>query len=314
MLKPMHVTGIHHITSISSDASKTLHFYSDILGLRLVKKSVNQDDVSTYHLFFGNQVGSPGIDLTFFPFQPVRPGVQGIGSVSTILFSVPEGSFSFWKKRFEEHSVDFSPENSKFGFRRLPFVDFDGQQFELVEVPSAELGLQDLVWETDKINAKVAIHHFFGAQLSVPALESIEPVLSLLGYQESQTEDSQEQLYTCDQGVAKHLQVQLDHDQAMANSGAGSVHHIAFGVEDIHHLVKLQRALQELGLRPTEVVERYYFQSVYFMTPAGILFELATHEPGFTVDESADTLGSELKLPPFLESKREAIINGLPKL
>ena len=314
MLLHMQVTGIHHITSISSDAGKTLQFYSEILGLRLVKKSVNQDDVSTYHLFFGNTVGSPGIDLTFFPFQPVRNGVQGIGSVTTIQFAIPQGSISFWKKRFETLKVEHSEEYTKFGFPRLPFQDFDGQQFELVEVPATELGLHDLVWETEQINGKVAIHHFFGAELSIPAIETIAPVLSLFGYTKVETENHQNQLYMCEHGVANYLELQLDRSQPMAYSGAGSVHHIAFGVEDEAELVTFQRALQEIGLRPTQVVERYYFQSVYFLTEAGILFELATHQPGFTVDESADTLGNDLKLPPFLEAQREAIIRGLPKL
>lgn len=308
----MPVTGLHHLTAISSDPLETFRFYTQVLGLRLVKKSVNQDDVATYHLFFGNRLGSPGMDLTFFPFQPVRQGHPGSRSVERIGLAVPLESLDFWQARFSDLGVTQQPVQERFGRPSLPFSDNDGQQFELIGLEKFASQFEEEVWMTADVGAEQAIRCFPWMNLHVNQLSTIEPIMQLFGY-EQQANDGAEYLYQLP-GVesAGELVVRVSQD-APAQLGAGGVHHLAFGVEAEEDLRRFQSELVELGLRPTAVIDRYYFKSVYFQTPAG-LFELATLGPGFTADENESQLGQELALPPFLESKRQEIEANLPPL
>lgn len=301
--------GIHHITAIGSDAQKNYDFYTQVLGLRLVKKSVNQDDVSTYHLFYGNRVGLPGMDLTFFIFLPPTAGRRGNGQVTTISLSVPESSLSFWQHRFKKLDINHKKVNKAFGIPRIVFYDPDGQQLELVGVK--DVAESSDVWVTKEIGKADAIRHFYGATLSVARLSSIEPVLTqVFGYSKVKTE-STSTLFRVTSGRADCLEVREDPSSEFGMSASGTVHHIAFRARDLAEQQSMRSRVVDLGLHPTDVIDRFYFKSVYFRTPAGILFEIATDGPGFTADEKEDELGKKLALPPFLESQRPLIEAGL---
>ena len=310
----MDIQGIHHITAISSNAQKTYDFYTKIIGLRLIKKSVNQDDVETYHLFFGNKNGTPGLDITFFPFKGVPQGKRGAGQVTKISFVVPVGSLAFWKNRFETLMIKHEDITEMFGLQRLIFYDNDDQRLELVEGAEIEKTYTDNAWTTSEIKIEHAIRCFHGATLAVISEELITPVLDLFGYKKVQSQD-QHYLYKLPDRInTAFLEVEELPSEVGIINGSGTVHHIAFAVETPEIELKVKEQLANMGLHPTHVIDRYYFKSVYFMTPAGILCEIATDGPGFTADESADELGKSLALPPFLEQHRAHIESVLPPL
>ncbi|MCW5878681.1 MAG: ring-cleaving dioxygenase [Anaerolineales bacterium] len=303
--------GIHHITAIGSDPQRLVDFYTQTLGLRLVKKTVNQDDVSAYHLFFGDQTGGPGMDLTFFTFPRVATGNRGAGQVTTTSLAVPAASLSFWQARFETLGVTQEPLVDQFGWERLVFYDPDNQQLELVGVDDLPADTSQ-VWTTSQIGVEQAIRHFHSARMLVNDKSLIEPILiQSFGY-EQMAEEGDLNLYV-QPGVQRsaYLELQVDPDAGPGRNASGTVHHIAFTAEDDSAQNELREQVRRLGLQPTEVIDRYYFKSVYFRTPAGVLFEIATSGPGFTADEDAATLGERLALPPFLEPHREQIEAGL---
>lgn len=307
-------TGIHHITAIASDAKKTFEFYSKILGLRLVKKTVNQDDVQTYHLFFGDRLGHPGMDLTFFIFLPSMKGSPGNGMVTTISLAVPEESLTFWETRLEEYKVEHDI-TERFGKKRIVFYDGDHQQLELVGVPPTELSKNPNLWTTTEISESEAVRCFYSATLSVESLTTLEPILKhVFGYEILQAEDQQTLFGVKDSDRANLLEVEVNANREYGLNAAGTVHHIAFRAKDHQQQLKMREKVIALGLHPTLEIERFYFKSVYFRIPDGILFEIATDGPGFTADESPETLGDKLALPPFLESQRRAIEHNLPEL
>lgn len=300
---------IHHITAIALDPKECVRFYSDILGLRLVKKSVNQDQTEAYHLFFGDKTGEPGMDLTFFTFPGIGPGKRGPGAVSTISLSVPLNSLDFWMKRFEKSSVKNTGIQEKFGAHTITFFDKDEQRLELVGLKDEDLKkIKGDVWQTPEVAANHAIRCFDSAKLSVMSSSMITPVVTqILGYKKID-EKERVSLYAID-GVVRggYLEIEEHPDEPPVINAAGTVHHIAFQVADRAELLKKREEIIAAGLYPTDVIDRYYFKSVYFRTPAGILFELATRGPGFTVDEAEEVLGKKLALPPFLEAQRTEI-------
>jgi len=303
--------GIHHITAIASSAKENLHFYTEILGLRLVKKTVNQDDTATYHLFYGDRLGNPGMDLTFFIFLPAMQGQHGTGQVTKISLAVPENALSFWKQRFETFNVSHGSITTKFDLQRLAFSDSDGQALELVELPNIGLDGQGDLW-TEVIAQDFAIRNFYSATLSTSSMALVEPILEqVFGYERIRAEGTTH-LYTI-KGAnrAESLEVSEDSNGTPGFNAAGTVHHIAFrAADEKEQLIMREKAIQ-LGLIPTEIIDRFYFKSVYFRTPAGILFEIATDGPGFTADQTEETLGKTLALPPFLENQREQIEKDL---
>lgn len=307
--------GIHHITAIASNAVENLQFYTTVLGLRLVKKTVNQDDVETYHLFFGDRIGEPGMDLTFFIFLPPMQGARGNGLVTNISFAVPKSSLSFWQKRFQQLRVKHEVVSERFGQKRILFFDHDNQQLELVGVDDTELMADSEPWTTTQISKKEAVRSFHSATLSVISLESVEPILTeVLGYTKLDAEEHVH-LYGVKHSQRAHLlEVSEQPSAAMGFNAAGTVHHIAFRAKDEAEQLSMRNKVLELGLYPTEVINRFYFKSVYFRSPAGILFEIATDGPGFTADEKESELGKKLALPPFLESRRKEIESNLPEL
>ena len=308
-------TGIHHITAIASDAVKTFHFYTEILGLRLVKRTVNQDDVRTYHLFFGDEAGHPGMDLTFFIFQPATQGFRGNGLVTTISLAVPEVSLPFWQERFKQYQVKHRTITERFGRKRILFFDQDNQQLELVGVPQTELEDGE-PWVTAEVSRNHAIRSFYSATLSVHQQEVMELILNhVFGYQYDQTAGKSHQYSLVGKGNRAHiLELVVDPTVEVGLNAAGTVHHIAFRAKDEAEQLKLRSRVVELGLYPTTVIDRFYFKSVYFRVPAGILFEIATDGPGFVADEATEHLGQKLALPPFLEPQRKDIEANLPKL
>jgi glyoxalase family protein len=300
--------GIHHITAIASNPKQTVGFYSGLLGLRLVKKSVNQDQVEAYHLFFGDRTGEPGMDLTFFVFSGIGQGINGVGEVSEVRLAVRQQSLLFWEKRLKQAKIEYEVFVSGISFK-----DPNGLRLMLVgvseEVYRAGVGE---VWETESIKRSDAIGFFESAVLTVEKNGLIVPLLTeVMGYVRKDTEDDLVRYELSSSTRAGYVWVEEKTHVLESRQGAGSVHHIAFAVKDEADLKLHQQHLAEFDLRPTPVIDRYYFKSVYFRTPAGILFELATMGPGFTVDEAEDDLGQRLALPPFLEADREVIEAGL---
>jgi glyoxalase family protein len=307
--------GIHHITAIASDAAKTVQFYTEVLGLRLVKKTVNQDDTKTYHLFFGDKLGHAGMDLTFFIFLPAQQGRAGVGSVTTISFAVPENSLDFWIERFTKMNIKHEGITTRFGKQRISFYDSDMQHLELVGVPENELDTTADIWTTDAVTSDTAIRNFYSAGMTVSNIELIEPVLTyVFGYELQEVAEDTYLYAVSDSQRAHYLEVTIDRTNDRGIQTAGTVHHIAFRAQDKQEQFEFRKNILKLGLYPTEVVDRFYFKSVYFRTPAGILFEIATDGPGFTVDEPVQELGKKLALPPFLENKRPLIEANLPPL
>lgn len=305
--------GIHHITAIGSNPQRLVDFYTQTLGLRLVKKSVNQDDVRTYHLFFGDKTGEPGMDLTFFTFLPASQGRRGTGLVTIISLAVPSDSLTFWLDRFEQQNVKHEGLLTQFGLERLIFYDFDDQRLELVGVKKGSLPNETAhLWTTPQVSKEQAIRHFHSARLTVTAIELVEPILvQVLGYHKV---DSAKQITLFQrEGLqrAAYLEVEEAPSQPPGYNAAGTVHHIAFTAQDEAEQLELRERLIQIGQRPTQVIDRFYFKSIYFRVPAGILFEIATAGPGFTADEPEAALGQKLALPPFLEPHRQQIEAGL---
>lgn len=308
-------TGIHHITAIASDANRTYEFYAHKLGLRLVKKTVNQDDVGTYHLFFGDKLGHPGMDLTFFIFQPPQPGRRGNGLVTTVSLAVPEAALSFWQTRFERLNIKHKVSAERFGFPRIQFYDDDEQQLELVGIPDNQLDPAADVWVTSEVSIEHAIRAFHSATLTVSDIRQVEPILKhALGYEQLDEYRALLLYGLPHQHRAQYLEVHVDPAGITGLNAAGTVHHIAFRVNNATEQEHVRNTVRNLGIYTTEVIDRFYFASVYFRIPAGILFELATDGPGFTADEQPEKLGESLALPPFLEPQRTQIEENLPAL
>jgi glyoxalase family protein len=307
--------GIHHITAIASDAKKNHDFYTKVLGLRLVKKTVNQDDLGTYHLFYGDKYGHPGMDLTFFIFQPAMQGRRGNGLVTKISLSVPKDSLKFWEKRLKTLHVKNEGITEKFGTQIIIFFDNDNQQLELVGVDKKELEDTKDIWETTEVSRENAIRSFDSATLSVSDKILIAPILlHVFGYKE-EAQDANTTLYKVPHSKrGSYLEVVENETQEYGFNAAGTVHHIAFRAADEKEQALLKQKVVDLGISTTEVIDRFYFKSVYFRTPGGILFEIATDKPGFTADETVEELGKNLALPPFLEHKRKMIELNLPKI
>lgn len=308
-------TGIHHITTISSDPNRTIQFYTEVLGLRLIKQTVNFDAPDTYHLYFGNELGEPGTAMTLFPFVQAGTGMRGIRQSTKIQFAIPPESLGFWVQRLVGKGVKTETIEKKFGKSGIRFYDFDGLQLELV-MTDEHAGLQPWVPNEQKeITEENAIRGFFGVELSVGNKPATEEVLTeLLGY-ELLAEDGFHTRYKNPAAShAKYLDIFEMKGWPPGKQGAGTVHHVAFRVPDDPAEVSLREKVMDFGLEPTDVIDRHYFHSVYFREPGGVLFEIATDKPGFTVDESAAELGTKLKLPPQYEQNRRLYVELLPEL
>lgn len=305
-----HHKGIHHITALAGDAQRNAGFYVKLLGMRLVKKSVNQDDPGTYHLFYGNANGSPGSGITFFPWPMARQGKAGLGEAVKVAFAVPSDSIDFWVGHLGENDIDFDGPYNRFGQQAIALRDPDRLQLELVfDEHSEELP----GWEGSNIPANFGIRGFRGTTLSLNEAEPTAEVLtSIFGFKK--TESSRESVhYTTDAPIGGSVIIKEGQPKPSSN-GRGIIHHVAFRAKDDKELSSLRKKVQDMGLHPSEIIDRHWFHSVYFRSPGGVLFEIATDGPGYAVDEDADKLGEKLILPPWLESKREMIEKRLPEI
>jgi glyoxalase family protein len=305
--------GIHHITAIAGPAQRNLDFYTRTLGLRLVKKTVNFDDPSTYHLYYGDEAGQPGTILTFFPWEHAAPGQLGVGETQETVFRVAEGSIGYWTQRLAEKGVVHEAPQTRFGETVVAFKDPDGMRLALVAVPGIE---SEPAWSNSDIPAEHAIRGFHSASLLVANAVPTGAILTdIFGFTEIDREGSRIRYKAGDTALGGILDLNAPGGLQRGRSGAGTVHHIAFrAASDAVQADMVKRLMQNHGIRATEQKNRDYFRAVYFREPNGILFEIATDDPGFAVDEPAETLGQALKLPRFLEPKREKIEAVLPKV
>jgi glyoxalase family protein len=304
--------GIHHVTAIAGKPTRNLDFYTRTLGLRLVKKTVNFDDPGTYHFYFGDEVGHPGTILTFFPWEHAAPGRAGVGLAQTTAFRVPEGSIGYWMHRFVEKGVACEALAERFAEPLLAFTDPDGMSLALVGISGAEA---EPSWSNGEIPAEHALRGFHGVTLMLEAAAPTGVILTdVLGFAEAGREGGIVR-YRANGGAGGVVDIREVGGFLAGRMGRGTVHHVAFRAADDTEQASMARTLVENRLAEvTEQKDRQYFRSVYFFEPGGVLFEIATDAPGFTVDEPQAALGTALKLPPFLESRRGQIEAALPAL
>ncbi|RFB81581.1 ring-cleaving dioxygenase [Methylovirgula sp. 4M-Z18] len=305
--------GIHHITAIAADPIPNFSFYTRDLGLRLVKKTVNFDDPATYHFYYGDETGRPGTILTFFPCEGVSPGHQGIGETHQTAFRVPLHSLAYWTRRFAEKGIRHGALETRFGESVLPFTDPDGTALALVGVREAE---NEPAWSNGEVPVEHAIRGFHGVTLLLDDANQTAGILTdVFGFTETTREGSVIRYKAAGDANGGVVDIYESRSFPRGYQGSGSVHHIAFrAADDAEQSQMAQKLIHNHGLHPTEQMDRNYFRSVYFREPGGILFEIATDIPGFTVDEPAATLGRALKLPSFLEPHRAEIEDILPDL
>ncbi len=309
------VLGIHHVTAIASDPQRNLDFYAGVLGLRLVKRTVNFDDPETYHLYFGDEVGHPGSIMTFFPWPGARRGRQGTGQVAVTSFAVVPSALGFWIERFIAHAVNYEgPTRRLMGTQSeqvIAFKDPDGLMLEIVAHPSAE---GRPAWAAPGILLERAIHGFYSVTLWAENRDDTERVLEMLGFRSVHEEGSTRRFAVGDAGPGTLVDVRSLSGFFRGVGGAGTVHHVAWRVSDDDAQIGAREQVTNASLHPTPVIDREYFKSVYFREPGGVLFELATDPPGFTVDEPVDRLGERLMLPPQFETRRAEIEAVLPPI
>jgi len=306
--------GIHHVTAIAGPAQENLDFYAGVLGLRLVKKSVNQDDPGTYHLFYADAEGHPGTDLTFFPWAEMAPSRDGYGLSNEVSLAVPPGSLGFWSTRLARSGVSMDAAEVRFDQKVLPMVDPHGLRVALVE----SLDSLDRVftpWDGSPVPVEHQIRGLESARMVERDLVVTTSFLSkAMGFTPVGTENGWHRYGVAGGKSGAYVDLREMPTTRRGAWGTGSVHHIAWRVDDEAHQLEVRQRVTEEGARPTPVIDRFWFKSVYFQEPGGVLFELATEGPGFTVDEDRAHLGEKLVLPPWLESSRAAIEVRLPPL
>lgn len=304
------VQGLHHITAIARDAQRTVDFYHHLLGQRLVKKTVNFDDPGTYHLYFADKIGTPGTVMTFFPWPYVKRGVVGNGETAAAAYTIHPNSVNYWRERLAADGVTVGESQTRFGELVIPFKDPDGMGLELV-ASSAPATFRH--WAEGPVPEEHALRGFHGVTLW---LERVEPTADLLMNGMAYTFVGQEGSRYRYQGASNDIGLYVDilhrPGQPRGRFGGGSIHHIAFRTVDDAEQLEYQAALRQLGQNVTPVQDRQYFHSIYFRTPGGVLFEIATDAPGFLYDESVEELGTNLKLPPWYEPRRQEIEAVLP--
>jgi glyoxalase family protein len=315
----MQLTGIHHLTAVTGNAPRSHAFYTQTLGLRLVKKTVNQDDTSTYHLFYADGRGSPGTDITFFDW-PVEPEQRGTHSITRTAMRVSSAdTLAWWKQRFQDLDVTHSDIVERDGRLTLDFEDFEGQRLSLID--DGGQGEVSHPWERSPVPAEHQIRGLGPITMSVPDIEYTELVVTRIlnmtrvrDYATPGNEETRTHVYQMGPGgSAAELHVSVEPNLPIAQPGAGGVHHVAFRIPDADYKAWAER-LNHVRMPSSGPVDRFWFRSLYFREPNGILFEIATDGPGFATDEPMDTLGETLSLPPFLEGRRQQIEAGLRPL
>lgn len=297
------IKGLHHVTSMAGDAQTNNDFFTKTLGLRRVKKTVNFDAPDVYHLYYGDEVGTPGSVMTYFPFPNMPKGRPGTGEVGITGYAVPEGALGYWKQRLTQHKVAGLTEGAAFGAQTLGFRGPDGEQFSLIEAP----GDTRPGWTGNGVSGDHAIRGFHSASMRLRDEGATAELLRFMGYQQI-GKDGNVTRFTVDGGNAANvIDLETLPETGFAGQGAGSVHHIAFAVDNRAKQLEVRRALLDTGYQVTPVIDRDYFWAIYFRTPGGVLFEIATNEPGFDRDEDTAHLGEALKLPTQHEPLRARI-------
>lgn len=301
-------SGIHHITAMVNDAQRTIDFYAGVLGLRLVKKTINFDRPEVYHLYFANLSGDPGTVITFFPWANQLKGRIGVGQVGVTSYVIPAGSLLFWKNRLKRFGVRFI-QNTRYGESYLQFQDPDGLEIELVERDEGPIN----TWSFGGVTPDVAVKGFGGATLiSAQPHKTAEVLDEILGLEMIGQEESFLR-FKSEAAIGNTIDIKLT-PSVRGLMGAGTVHHIAWRAKNEEDHRRWRSLLVEKGYYPTEILDRNYFKALYFHEGGGILFEIATDQPGFSVDEPMDALGKKLMLPSWLESKREELEDKLPQV
>jgi glyoxalase family protein len=308
---PAAIAGLHHVTAIASDPQQNLDFYTELLGLRFVKRTVNFDDPGTYHFYFGDDLGTPGTILTFFPWPRASRGSRGVGETSAVSFSVQENALEFWEKRLRAAGVPVEREPERFGMRVLAFADADGTRLELIGDATGE---PERPSRTSNLPKEQSIRGFSGVSLCEAGFELTAKVLEKMGFTKAGEDGNRFRFASASGALGSHVDVLVQSELMHGRMGAGSVHHIAFRAKDDAEQLQWREEMREMQLNVTPVLDRQYFHSIYFREPGGVLFEIATDPPGFATDEAVETLGEALKLPPWLERKREAIEEFVPPI
>lgn len=304
-------SGIHHVTAIASDPQRNLDFYTRVLGLRLVKLTVNFDDPGSYHFYFGDAGGSPGTILTFFPWPMAQRGRSGTGQVVATSFGVPRGSLTYWRSRLNAYGVSDLRDEERFGATAVCFADPDGMEIEILESPHASLA----TWEPAGVVSERAITGFHSVAIAVDGYERTAKLLTeTLGFAPAGEDRERFRFRAAGDGPGVFVDVLCRPDTWPGTLGAGIVHHVAFRARDKAQQTAMREEVRRLGFNVTPIVDRNYFESIYFREPGGTLFEIATDGPGFAADEPAESLGTSLKLPPQYEHKRAYLEARLPKL
>lgn len=297
------VTGLHHITALASDPQKNVNFYAGILGLRLIKKTINFDDSDVYHLYYGNEKGSPGTILTFFPYPGIPQGRKGKGQLTVTSFSIPENSIEYWMKRLDKFHIAFEGPSPRFDELVLYFEDHDGLGLELVANKKDER----VGFTYENIPSEHSIKGFYGITLSEEGYEKTAGLLVGQMDHALVAEKGNRFRYSANDEPGSYVDVQCSPDTLKGLAGYGTIHHVAFATANDKTQLEARAKLLKFGLNVTPVLDREYFHSVYFREPGGVLFEIATIPPGFTVDEPLEHLGESLQLPPWEEPNRREI-------
>ncbi|HWV52965.1 ring-cleaving dioxygenase [Pseudorhodoplanes sp.] len=305
--------GIHHVTAIAGPAQRNLDFYTRTLGLRFVKKTVNFDDPGTYHFYFGDETGTPGTILTFFPWEHVAPGRLGVGETQETVFRVPEGAIGYWTHRFIEKGVAHDAIVRRFGETILSFRDPDGMRLALVGVPGIE---SEPAWNSGDVPAEFAIRGFHSVNLLLKEAAPTGAILTdVLGFSEVGRDGQIVRFKAGDTAIGGIVDIHEAGSFLPGRMGGGSVHHIAFrAADDAEEFAMAKKLIENHGIQTTEQRDRNYFRSIYFREPGHVLFEIATDVPGFAIDEPVASLGQALKLPGAYEARRSEIEQVLPEL
>ncbi|GMQ26151.1 ring-cleaving dioxygenase [Algoriphagus sp. oki45] len=298
-----YITGIHHITAIAGDAQKNIDFYTGILGLRLVKKTINFDAPDVYHFYFGDELGRPGTVFTTFPFQGARRGTKGTGELTYTAFSIGKDSLEFWIERLKRFGVPVSDVLTRFEDKLIRFEDHDGMGIELIANNQDDRA----GWTYGQIPAEHAVKGFYGATLNLRAKELTEQLLTRHMDYKFIGQEGDRYRFGTEGKPGDIVDILIDKSGNRGMQSAGTVHHIAFRTANTQSQLAIQEILMQNGYQVTEVRDRNYFKSIYFREPGGVLFEIATDEPGFAIDEEEAHLGELLKLPEWAEPSRKRI-------
>lgn len=313
MIRPSPLLGIHHVTAMAGDAQRNIDFYSAVLGQRLVKTTVNFDDPTTYHFYYADAVGTPGTVMTFFPWPNARRGRPGVGEAASVAYAIAAGTFDRWHERLQQAAASALEIGTRFGQRTLTVQDPDGMVLELVadDAPAAHIAH----WTDGPVDRAMSLRGFAGITVRVEDGDRLGRFLTdVLGYVAHSTSDGRDRYILPGAQGASYLDVETYANATRPTLGIGSIHHIALRVTDPARQAEWLAFLRDHGLHVTDVKDRRYFQSIYFRAPGGVLFELATDTPGFTVDEDDAHLGTSLCLPPWLEPDRGRIAAALPTI